>query len=87
MSAAGSRHVARVKQLPCGVCGAPAPSAAHHVRTGQGMSQRAGDFCTIPLCWEHHQGTTGIHGDRSAWRLRKLTEMDVLDDTIGKLCK
>lgn len=30
-------------------------------------------------------GKTGIHGDRSAWRLRKLTELDALADTIRRL--
>ena len=32
----------------------------HHLRSGQGMSQR-GVKC-IPLCVEHHRGDTGFHG-------------------------
>jgi hypothetical protein len=78
-------YVRRVKELSCGLCGAAGPSSAHHIRTGQGMGQRAGHHLTIPLCWEHHQGKTGIHGDQSAWRVRHVTELDVLDDTIGRL--
>lgn len=85
MTAASMRYMGRVKELPCFICGAPGPSAAHHIRTGQGGSQRASDYLTIPLCWEHHQGKTGIHGDRSAWRLRKLEELDGVADTIRRL--
>jgi hypothetical protein len=75
----------RVKALPCFVCDAPGPSYAHHIRAGLGKSERASDYLTIPLCWEHHQGRTGIHGDRSAWLLRKIDELDGVADTIRKL--
>lgn len=84
-TAAGSAHLARVKGLPCACCGAAAPSDAHHIREGQGGAQRAPDFLAIPLCKEHHQGKTGVHGDKSAMRLRKLTELDMLADTIRRL--
>ncbi len=86
MTAASERaYMHRVKELPCGVCRAPGPSEAHHVRTGQGMSQRAGNYCTIPLCIPCHRGPNGLHGDRALWKIHKLSEMDVLDDTIGRL--
>lgn len=85
MSAAAERHKDRIAQLPCGVCGQPSPSMVHHIRTGQGGSQRASDFLTLPLCYECHQGAGGIHGDRSLWRIRKLSELDVLADTIRRL--
>lgn len=83
--AAAMAYMGRVKALPCFVCGAPGPSHAHHIRTGQGGAQRASDYLTIPLCWEHHQGKTGIHGDRSAWLLRKVNELDGVADTIRRL--
>lgn len=79
------RHMGRVASLPCAVCGHCAPSVVHHIREGQGMAQRASDWLTVPLCPEHHTGKTGIHGDRSAWRLRKLSELDALADTYRKL--
>lgn len=79
-------HLLRVKSLPCAVCRAPAPSMAHHIRAGQGMGQRASHWLVVPLCAECHQGKSGIHGDRSAWTLRKLTELDALADTIRRLC-
>lgn len=72
-----------VRRLPCGVCGAPGPSYAHHVRMEQGTAMRAGHFMVVPLCHDCHQGPRGIHGDRSLWDARKKTEADVLNDTIG----
>lgn len=86
-TSAEKRHLARVAQLPCGVCDAPGPSFVHHIREGQGMAQRASHYLTIPLCHDCHQGKHGIHGDRSAWRLRKLTELDVLANTVGELMR
>lgn len=75
---AESEHVAAVKMLPCSVCDAPAPSAAHHVNQGQ-------HFTTVALCWHCHQGKQGIHGDRTLWRIRKLDEWGALNITLGRL--
>ena len=86
MTAASRAYIGRIKELPCGVCQQPGPSDAHHVRTGQGMSQRAGDYCTIPLCKPCHQGKNGLHGDRAMWKIHKVSEMDVLDQTIAEMC-
>jgi hypothetical protein len=83
-TAAEKRHLDRVAKLPCAVCGAW-PVQVHHIREGFGMGQRAPHALTLPLCPEHHQGKTGIHGDRSAWRLRNMTELSALADTILKL--
>jgi hypothetical protein len=79
---AESRHMMRVKELPCGLCGAAPPSSAHHVLE---YNRRVSHFLTIPLCWEDHQGLNGIHGDKTAWHIRKVSELDVLAETIGKL--
>ncbi len=67
-----------VSSMGCLLCGADAE--LHHPRDGQGMSQRASDWCVIPLCPEHHRGPQGWHGDRTAFRLSKgmSTEMDML---------
>lgn len=81
------KHIERVKSLPCGLCDAPGPSSAHHVRTGQGMGQRAGHYCTIPLCYPCHQGEEGFHGSKALWNVYRKTELDVLDQTIGRLMK
>lgn len=60
------------------------PASLHHVREDQGMSQRASDWLVIPLCKEHHQGKNGIHG-HGFESLTKLTEMDLLAETIKAL--
>jgi hypothetical protein len=72
-------HLQRVKSLPCGVCGSQEGSEAHHIE-----QQR--HYLTIPLCHSCHQnGFLGLHGQKRAWITRKLTEMDVLNETISKL--
>lgn len=59
-------YMADVAALGCLLCKLQGhddtPAAVHHQRTGIGMGRRASDFQTIPLCPEHHQGKTGIHG-------------------------
>lgn len=88
-SAAGKRHMGRVAALGCRLCvrlgfGHTA-CEVHHVRTGHGAAERASDFLTIGLCPDHHRGPRGVHGDKSALRLAKVTEMDLLADTIAAL--
>lgn len=73
-----SRHMQRVKELPCGLCGAPPPSAAHHVRQHR-------HYAVIPLCHACHHGKQGIHGNKTLWRVYKRDELDVLNDTIRRL--
>lgn len=62
------------------------PATLHHVREGQGMSQRSSDWLVVPLCKEHHQGNTGIHSGRF-YHLWKLDEMDLLAMTIERIAK
>lgn len=57
------------------------PASLHHVREGQGMSQRASDWLVVGLCKEHHQGKTGIHGGQF-YRIWKMDEMDLLALTL-----
>lgn len=74
-------HMARVKSLSCGVCQKSGPSDAHHIRQGL-------HYLTIPLCKDCHQGGfNGIHGQSRIWQVNKLDEMNVLNDTIRKLCR
>ena len=86
MSAAGKRHMARVAELPCLICGAR-PVEVHHIREGQGAAQRAQDTLTCPLCPEHHRGASGIHGlgRRGFFARYKLDELDLLALTIELL--
>lgn len=72
-------HLGKIKEMPCGVCGASGPSDAHHVE--QHMQ-----YLCIPLCKDCHQGSfNGIHGQGRIWSVYKLTEMSVLNETIRQL--
>ena len=84
-NAAERRHLECIKSMPCAVCQAPGPSDAHHIRQGQGMSQRAPHWLAVPLCKACHQGPDGIHGTKNLWRLRKVDEMSVLAQTIARI--
>lgn len=73
-----SAHVEAVKSVPCVVCDAPAPSAAHHVVQGD-------HYTVIAVCWHCHQGPQGIHGDKTLWRIRKLDEWGALNETLRRV--
>lgn len=80
-TAAAKRHLDRLSTYPCAVCGTQM-AHCHHPRAAAGMGQRASDFLAIPLCYECHQGQHGIHGDRGAWKLRKMDEWDAVAKVI-----
>lgn len=80
------KHVRRVKELPCGCCGAAGPSHAHHILQGRTPGRRAPHWLTIPVCEDCHVGThNGIHRLGRMWAVMKLSEFDVLADTLNKL--
>jgi len=90
-SAAGRAYMGRVAALACILCrrlgyGEHA-AEVHHIRTGQGAAQRASDWLTVPLCPDCHRGSHGIHGDRARLRQAKVTELDLLADTIAALTR
>jgi hypothetical protein len=64
-----------VKEQPCSVCGLEGPSQAHHWKQGQ-------QFTAIALCPSCHTGKLGIHGEKIAWRIAKMTELEALNVTI-----
>jgi hypothetical protein len=79
ISHAESRHMQRVKELPCSVCDSPGPSDAHHINQGQ-------HWTVVALCKDCHQHSFhGWHGQRWAWQLRKMDELDALAITIKRI--
>lgn len=84
MTKAEKKHMDKVSQLPCCLCGSM-PVEVHHIREGQGMSQRASNFLTIPLCPDCHQGKNGIHGNRTYMNIAKVSELDLLAMTIERM--
>lgn len=57
------------------------PAEIHHLRHGVGAGQRNSNLMTIPLCPEHHRGSTGYHGlgRRAFERVYGVTEMELLE--------
>jgi hypothetical protein len=86
MSNAGKRWMARVAKLSCAICGVE-PVEVHHIKEGTGASQRAADTLVLPLCPEHHRGSSGVHGlGRKGFYARyKKGELDYLAETIERL--
>ena len=82
----GREYMGKVAQLPCAICGVYGVHV-HHIRTGIGMGRRASNFDTLPLCPEHHQGKSGIHGcGRKAFeKLHDVTELELLRRTKEEL--
>ena len=79
INATERRHLALVKELPCSVCDAPGPSDAHHVKQNR-------QYTCVALCKSCHQGSLmGWHGQRRAWAIAKMDELDALDVTIRRL--
>lgn len=80
-----SRYLAELVSTGCALCrylGTPGtPAEIHHIRTGMGTGRRASHYETIPLCYEHHRGGTGIHGlGRKAFeRFHGITELELMD--------
>lgn len=79
------RHMHLVKELPCCLCGASAPSEAHHILEGRIPGRKAHDFCTIPLCVDCHRGKNGVHGQKIMLKIMKENELNLLGETIKKL--
>lgn len=72
-------HIEAVKNLPCSVCDAPAPSSAHHIK-------QKNPYLCVALCHDCHQGAhNGIHGRKSIWMVYRMDEYDALAITLRRL--
>ena len=79
LTKAERKHLQEVKELPCSVCDAPPPSDAHHIKQGR-------QYTCVALCKSCHQGSKmGWHGERRAWAIAKMDELDALNVTIKRL--
>lgn len=76
----------KVASLGCYVCQRPA--SLHHIRPiALGIGMRSSHFETIPLCWEHHQGKTGIHMDKKNFIKQYGTEKEILENVKEMVSK
>jgi hypothetical protein len=79
LSARERAHLARVKELRCSLCDAPPPSDAHHIKQGL-------QWTAVALCKDCHQGSfMGWHGQKRAWAIAKMDELDALNVTLSRL--
>jgi hypothetical protein len=88
-SAAEKKYMDSVASIGCVLCrhlGAQQRSqtSLHHIKEGQGLSQRAEHWLTVPLCYDHHQGQNGLHGlgTKGFYTRYRLDELDLLAFTI-----
>lgn len=85
------KHMSRVADLGCAVCrrmGHPGtPAELHHPRAGTGAGRRASHLEVIPLCPEHHRGSTGLHGLGTKGFVKHYgyDEQDLLAETLELL--
>lgn len=91
------KRLEAVANLGCIVCrklgNGWVPAQVHHLRRNPetgiklGMSQRAGDNHTIPLCRQHHQGPIGwgFHGGERTFEATYGTEADLWEQTNALL--
>lgn len=84
--------LSRVAALGCIVCKnlglGETPAEIHHVRTGQGIGQRADHRKTIPLCQQHHRvGGHGvaIHAGKKTWEQKYGSETALLIQVVSEL--
>lgn len=75
---AEAEHIALIAGMDCIVCEAPGPSEVHEPEQGLW-------FAAMPLCPACHRGTDGWHGTRQRWKLRKVSELSAINDTIKEL--
>lgn len=77
MSNAGKKHMQRVAEWGmengCVVCGEPY-AHVHHMIEGRTPGRREDDWLTMPLCYECHEGTHGVHGTKQRWAMHKMRE-------------
>ena len=73
--------IGMIKELPCSVCGAHSPSDAHHIK-------QSCSYAVVALCKSCHQGSKmGWHGEKAAWYIAKMDELDALNETLKNLAK
>jgi hypothetical protein len=79
LNASERKWVGLVKEQPCSVCGNNPPSDAHHIKQGN-------HYTTVALCKSCHQGSLlGLHGQKRAWAIAKMDEIDALNITIKNI--
>ena len=59
----------------CFVCGKTNNLHCHHIMFGKNRKKADEDGLTVWLCYEHHEGTNGVHGKEGHLLDLKLKEI------------
>ncbi|WP_340163002.1 Ref family recombination enhancement nuclease [Citrobacter cronae] len=85
-SKSDKQHFQNLVDIGCIVCkvhlGVYSVPEIHHIRTGQGIAQRADHKKTLPLCPPHHRtGGYGvaIHAGQKTWEENYGSETELLE--------
>ena len=79
---AEKEFMAKVKELPCIVCGYY-PVDCHHITEG---GRRLGNMYCLPLCFDHHEGQIFSIGNHKKSFIKKYgTELELLEKVYKKL--
>ena len=66
----------------CYICGRPHPEMHHIKEKGYGTGGRGKWRNLIPLCYEHHRGTYGVHGSKGNGLGERLEQLAI--DQFGE---
>jgi len=85
MNKAQAKHLSKVAELSCCLCGS-FPTECHHINEDRTFGKRDNlHFATIPLCPDCHRGASGVHGDKAMLRISKKSELELLSETLEAL--
>lgn len=77
-----------VRETPCVLCWRLAETqesrtTAHHTTVDRAKAKKAPHLLAAALCYECHQGSQGIHGDKSRLKRAKVGELQLVADTAA----
>jgi hypothetical protein len=82
MNKAEKEFILKIKNMPCCICNASAPSEADHV-TDRG--RRLGHEWLIPLCVSCHRGQNGYTSHKCTWDKSSANQFKLCKKTYEKL--
>ena len=81
----------------CYICGTTNNLHFHHIMFGKNRKKADKDGLTAYLCYEHHEGTNGVHGKNGHeldLKLKKIAEQKwleyynkTIDEFINRYCR
>ena len=82
-------YLAWIRKQPCVICGGGPCHAAHCSGLDAAGARKAGDYYTVPLCFDCHMLGEHDHGIRTTWNERSIyyfQDKQSLRDFLRGLC-